>query len=133
MNDRLTPFPDTGESIPGTLVCAQPHYQFDPGREWSYHGPSTGKPEKGQTVPAHGWKSWIVTCKETGEYRVVLFALGGGAELQMDGTALAKGDAAGNFSAKVTLVAGVHSIKVKSLDRALNIEKIRVEKAGVGK
>jgi len=129
MNDRLTPFPDTGGPIPGTLDCDQPHYQFDPSKEWSYHGPSTGNPEKGRTVPARGWKSWIVTCKETSDYRIALVASGGGAELLVDGAAVAGGDAAGNPGVKVKLVAGVHSIKVKSADQAVNVEKITVEKA----
>ena len=126
MNDRLTASPDSGEAIPGTLTCDQPHYQNDPNQQWGYSGPSTGHNPKDHNVPTWGWKSWIVTCKQAGEYTIALTAAGGSTELRVDDAVLAAGDAGAGLKATVKLTPGVHSIKVKSLDKVVKVDQILV-------
>ncbi len=126
MNDRLSAAPNAGLILPGALTPDLPHSQGGATNSYS----ASWSPKKTPAdLPAHSWKSWIVTSKETASYAVTLSASGGPVELRVDDAVLAKGDAAGGVAGTATLTAGVHAIKVKALDQPVTVARVEIVRA----
>ena len=123
MNDRLSAAPEAGTVLPGTLTPELPHSEGGIGG----YSTSWSKKKEPTSLPAHSWKSWIVTSPATAVYTIALAAEGGPAELRVDDAVLASGDAAGGLRGAVRLTAGVHAIKVKSLDQPVAVQNIAIE------
>ncbi len=123
MNDRLSVPPKAGVMLPGELT---PELHHSEGGLGSYSASWSQKKEPAK-LPAHGWKSWIVTSSNTAHYKVTLIASGGPCELRVDDRIVAGGKAEENLSAEVKLVAGVHAIKVKAGEQTLKIERIAIK------
>jgi PA14 domain len=124
MNDRLSIPPAAGLILPGTLTPEQSHSQG--GADYRY-STSWTKKKTPADLPAHSWKSWIVTSGKTVEYKITLKATGGKCELRVDDVKVAEGDATAGLTATVKLIAGVHAVKVLSLEGAVKIESIELK------
>jgi hypothetical protein len=129
MNDRLSASPAAGTMLPATLTPEMNHTQGGADNRYS---PSWSKKKAPAELPAHSWKSWIVTSPETADYTITLHASGGSAELRIDDAILAEGNAVDQPNGTVRLSAGVHAIKVKALDQPITVEKIKVNRANKG-
>ena len=124
MNDRLSVAPEAGTMLPGTLTPDLPHSQ---GGVTTGYSASWSEKKAPAELPAHSWKSWIVTSPRTATYRVALEAAGGLVELRVDDATIAAGDpAAAPLAGTVRLTAGVHAVKVRTLDQAATVMEIRV-------
>jgi hypothetical protein len=125
MNDRLSAPPKMGTMLPGVLTPEVAHCQGGVSdryyRSWS-------KQKRPAELPEHSWKSWLVTSPATADYRISLEASGGPAELRVDDAVVARGGAGQGLTATVRLTAGVHAVKVKSLDKPLKVVKLSVDK-----
>lgn len=129
MNDRLSASPEAGTMLPGTLTPELNHTQGGVDNRYS---PSWSKKETPAELPAHSWKSWIVTSPETADYTITLHASGSPVELCVDDVILVKGNAADKPNGTVRLTAGVHAIKIKALDQPITVEKIAVDQVRIG-
>jgi hypothetical protein len=114
LNDELTPAPVPGTKLPGTLTAEGQHV--------------TGQRSRDKNeIPARSWRSWCVYTLETTEYTITIKGSGGDCGLVVDGETVARGKAEG-LSAKVTLTAGAHSIRVDAEDQPLNLDSVVVER-----
>jgi hypothetical protein len=129
MNDRLSAAPEAGTILPATLA---PETNHTHGGVDNRYSPSWSKKKTLAELPAHSWKSWIVTSPETADYTITLHASGGSAELRVDDAILAEGNAVDQPNGTLRLTAGVHAIKVKALDQPVTVEKIKVDRANKG-
>lgn len=126
MNDRLSASPEAGTALPGTVTPQMDHTQGGVDNRYSTSWSDKKNPAE---LPAHSWKSWIVRSDGTADYVLTLHAAGGPAQLRVDDAVVAAGDAQNALSARVKLTAGLHAVKVQSLDAALTIEKVDIEEA----
>jgi hypothetical protein len=125
MNDRLSASPDAGTILPSTLTPETNHAQGGVDNRYS---PSWSKKQTPAELPAHSWKSWIVTSPETAEYTITLHATGGPVELRVDDVVLAEGNGDETLHAHLQLTAGTHAIKVKTLERPIVVERVTVDR-----
>jgi hypothetical protein len=125
MNDRPSAAPQAGTILPGTLTPETNHWQGGVDNRYSASWSTKRTPA---ALPAHCWKSWIVTSPETADYTVTLHAAGGPVELRVDDHMLASSDEGGPITSRVTLTAGVHAVKVHSHEQTCEIAKITIEK-----
>jgi hypothetical protein len=126
MNDRLSAAPQAGTTLPATLNPETNHWQGGvDNRYWSSWSPKQTPAE----LPAHSWKSWIVTSPETADYTITLYATGGRTVLCIDDAVVAEGNAVDSPNGMVRLSAGVHAIKLKALEQPITVEKIKVARA----
>jgi len=123
LNDRLPVPPEAGTPIPGTLTPDLPHAH---GGVTGNYSPTWSAKTKPAELPAHNWKSWIVTAAQSGEYGITLHTTGGDTQVIVDDRLLTSGSASSGLTGRVRLTAGVHSIKVKSLGAPLAIERLTV-------
>jgi hypothetical protein len=129
MNDRLSAAPEAGTILPATLTPETNHTQGGVDNRYSS---SWSKKRTPAELPAHSWKSWIVTSPAMADYTITLHASGGPVELRVDDVVLREGDGDDPLHASVELTAGVHAIKVKTLQRPITIERITVDLANKG-
>ncbi len=124
MNDRLPVPARNGPVLPATLTAETRHVQ---GGISTAYSPSWSDRMKSEALPAHSWKSWLVTAPARNLYRIRVTGTGGPLTLLVNDRAVATGDPAEGFGAAVELVPGLHAVKVRTGAEAAAIRTITLE------
>lgn len=125
--------PTDGIQLPATLKNENPYLlQGEPASNWQTFVPwysEWNKPNpRGPELAKGQWKAWIVHAPKAREYNVQAQMLGQGAfVLIVDDQVLATGEAGKPLEANVWLFQGVHSLKIRCDEGAVQLGQVRVE------